>query len=41
MVYSETEDEFEKIWDAMVKDAETMGSKDIYEWFIKAYHAPN
>ena len=41
MVYSETEDEFEKIWAAMVKDAETMGSKDIYEWFIKAYHAPN
>ena len=41
MVYSETEEEFEKIWDAMVKDAETMGSKDIYEWFIKAYHAPN
>ena len=33
MVYAETEEEFEAIWDAMVKDAETMGAKEIFDWF--------
>jgi hypothetical protein len=41
MVYAKDEAEFEAIWDAMVKDAETMGAKDIYDWYTKAYHAPN
>jgi multiple sugar transport system substrate-binding protein/putative aldouronate transport system substrate-binding protein len=41
MVYAKYEAEFEAIWDAMVKDAETMGAKDIYDWYTKAYHAPN
>ncbi|MBE5866712.1 MAG: hypothetical protein E7292_10970 [Lachnospiraceae bacterium] len=40
MVYAEDEAEFEAIWDAMVKDAETMGAKDIFEWF-KANFVPN
>ena len=33
MVYAEDEAEFEAIWDAMVKDAETMGAKEIFDWF--------
>jgi len=38
MIYAADEAEFEAIWDAMVKDAETMGAKDIFDWFTKAYH---
>jgi len=38
MVYSTDEAEFEAIWDAMVKDAEIMGSKDIYAWYLEAFH---
>jgi len=38
MVYAADEAEFEAIWDAMVKDAETMGAKDIFEWYKTAYH---
>jgi len=41
MVYAADEAEFEAIWDQMVKDAETMGAKEIHEWYTKAYHAPN
>ena len=40
MVYAKDEAEFEAIWDAMVKDAETMGSKEIFDWF-KANFIPN
>jgi len=40
MVYAADETEFEAIWDAMVKDAETMGAKDIFDWF-KANYIPN
>jgi len=38
MIYAETEEEFESIWDQMVKDAETMGANDIYSWFNEAFH---
>jgi len=38
MVYAADEAEFESIWDAMVKDAETMGAKEIFDWYTKAYH---
>jgi len=41
MVYAADEAEFESIWDQMVKDAETMGAKEIYSWYTQAYHAPN
>ena len=41
MIYAADEAEFETIWDQMVKDAETMGAKEIYDWYTKAYHAPN
>ena len=33
MVYAKDETEFEAIWNAMVKDAETMGAKEIFDWF--------
>jgi hypothetical protein len=39
MVYAKDEAEFEAIWDAMVKDAETMGAKDIYDWFVAGFVA--
>jgi len=38
MVYSESEEEFEQIWDKMVKDAEALGAKDLYEWYKEHYH---
>jgi len=41
MVYAKDEAEFESIWDAMVKDAETMGAKEIFDWYTKAYHPGN
>ena len=40
MVYADDEAEFEAIWDQMVKDAETMGAKEIFDWF-KANYIPN
>jgi len=40
MVYAKDEAEFEAIWDAMVKDAEIMGAKEIFDWF-KANFIPN
>jgi hypothetical protein len=39
MVYAKDEAEFEAIWDAMVKDAEVMGAKDIYDWFVAGFVA--
>ncbi|MBE5866800.1 MAG: hypothetical protein E7292_11445 [Lachnospiraceae bacterium] len=41
MIYAEDEAEFEAVWDAMVKDAETMGAKEVFEWYTKAYHPGN
>jgi len=40
MVYAADDAEFEAIWDQMVKDAETMGAREIFEWFLEAYHPP-
>jgi len=37
MVYAEDEAEFEAIWDAMVKDAETMGAKEMFEWYVESF----
>jgi len=41
MIYAADEAEFEAIWDAMVKDAETMGAKEVFEWVTKAFHPAN
>ena len=38
MIYAADEAEFEAAWDAMVKDAETMGAKEVFEWYKEAYH---
>jgi len=40
MVYAKDEAEFEVIWDQMVKDAETMGAKEVHEWFKGSLHHP-
>jgi len=38
MIYAADEAEFEAVWDALVKDAETMGAKEVFEWYKEAYH---
>ena len=37
MVYSETDEEFDKIWDQMVKDCMDLGAQDIIDWRIAEY----
>ena len=37
MVYAEDENEFEGLWKQMVEDAEALGAKDIYTWFMENY----
>jgi len=37
MVYAEDENEFESLWKQMVEDAEALGAKDIYTWFMENY----
>ncbi len=36
-VYAESEEEFEKIWDQMVKDAMDLGAQDIIDWYKENY----
>jgi len=37
MVYAETEEEFNQIWDQMVKDAEVQGAKEVFDWFTEGF----
>lgn len=37
MVYSETTEEFESIWDQMVKDCEGLGAEDLINWASENY----
>ena len=37
MVYAESEADFDKIWDQMVKDAEIQGAKEIHAWYKDAF----
>ncbi len=37
MIYAETEEEMEKIWADMVKDAMALGAQDVIDWFIESY----
>jgi len=39
MIYSEDEAEFEAIWDQMVKDAEALGAKNIYDYYVENYQS--
>lgn len=34
MIYAENDAEFQNIWDQMIKDAEGLGAKDIYDWAV-------
>ena len=37
MVYAETDEQFEQIWDDAVKQCEGLGVKDLYEWTVADY----
>ena len=37
MVYAESKEAFEKIWDQMVADAEVLGAKEIHEWYKEGF----
>lgn len=32
MVYAETDEEFDKLWDQMVSDCEGLGAQEVIEW---------
>ena len=40
MVYAETDEEFDAIWDQMVEDAMALGAQDIIDWFMENF-VPN
>jgi len=35
MIYAESDTELQGIWDQMIKDAEGLGAKDIYDWTVQ------
>jgi len=37
MVYAESDEELEKIWDQMVEDAYALGAQDVIDWFMDVY----
>ena len=37
MIYAESDEELEEIWDQMVEDANALGAQEVYNWFVDVY----